>query len=144
MFEPACVNPGQRTMKGTRVPPSSSSPCHFARESVSDITGFLDSLAYIASNAAIVAGEDQDRIFGEVEFIQGLHDSANALVDTGNHRGVGWVVMASNPFLRFELLDQVWLRLVRAVNSEVRQVKKKGFRLVSLYKVNSLVGQEVH
>ena len=59
-IEPGWVTPGQRTMNGTRVPPSYRLPLPLRSGALSVMSpASCDALALVAADAAVVAGEDQ-------------------------------------------------------------------------------------
>src|SRR6185503_17725538 len=58
---------------------------------VGDVSGFLHAFPNVAPDTAVVAGEDQHGVVREFELVEDLHDSADAFVDTGNHRSIRWI-----------------------------------------------------
>ena len=56
----------------------------------------LDALADVAADAAVVAGEDDQRVLGQLQLVEHRQDAADALVDAGDHRGVGRVVVPAD------------------------------------------------
>ena len=125
------ILPGQRTMYGTRMPPSYSIPLppRSGALSVMPSVVFTPGLD-VAADAAVVAGEDDQRVLGQLQLVELRQHPADALVDAGDHRGVGRVVVPADRRLVLELRDQLRLRLVRRVDAEVRQVEEERLVLV--------------
>ncbi len=103
----------------------------------------LDPFAHVAAHAAVVAGEDEHRILGQLQFIERLHHAADTFVDRVDHRGIRRVVVAADAGLGFELRDQFLLGLVRRMDAEMRQVEKERFVFVPRDEIDGLVGEEV-
>ena len=104
----------------------------------------LDPLADVAADAAVVAGEDQHRVVGQLELVEHRHDPADALIDAGDHRGVGRVVVPADAGLvGLNFAISSFLAWCGRVDGEVRQIEEERPVLVPLDEVDRLVGQEV-
>ena len=104
---------------------------------------FVEAGALVAADAAVVAGENDERVFGQAELVERRHDSADAFVDAGDHRRVGRVLVAADGRLVFELRDQFLLRFVRRVDAEVRQIQEERLILVPLDEIDGVIGEKV-
>lgn len=75
------------------------------RSVVGDTTGVLDPFAGITTDPTVVGGEDDHRVFREFEFIESRQDPSDALVDRGDHGGIGWIAVALSRWFVFEMSD---------------------------------------
>ena len=140
---PGSICPFQRKMYGTRTPPSYSMPLPPLSGALSVMPSFSESRPLIAAHAAVVAGENHQRVLGQPKLIELRQDAANAFVDARDHRRVRRIVMPARRRLVLEPLDQLLLRLVRRVHAEVRQVQEERLVLVPLDEIDRAVRQKI-
>ena len=111
---------------------------------VGDVAAFFhEAFAFVAADAAVVAGEDEDGVVAEVEFIKLGHDATDAFVDAGDHGGVDRVVVTGDAGLGFEFLYEFFLGLIGGVDTEVGEVEEEGGVFFALDEVDGFVGEEV-
>ena len=111
---------------------------------VGDVTAFFhEAFAHVTADAAVVAGEDEDGVFAELEFVEFGHDAADTFVDAGDHGGVNGVVVTADSRFCFEFFDEFLFGLVGGVDAEVGQVEEEGGVFFALDEVEGFVGEEV-
>ena len=97
----------------------------------------------VATDAPIIAGEDQYRIIRELKLLEFGHQATDTFINAGEHRGIGRVIVSADTGLSLELCDQFRLGLERRVHAEVREVEQERLGLVALDEVDGLIGEKV-
>ena len=98
---------------------------------------------FVTADAAIVARENDERVIGEIQFVERRDYAADTFVDARDHRGVRGIFMPADWWLGFELGDQILLCLMRGVHAEVRQIQEERFVLVAFDEVDGVIGEEI-
>src|SRR5947199_498288 len=82
---PGLIWPGQRTMHGTRKPPSMTVP-------LVPLNGVMPPSGQVNTSAPIVGAEDQDGVLGLANVLKVLHDRADGVVHLRHARLIQPVV----------------------------------------------------
>jgi len=96
--------------------------------------------------AAVVGGEDDDRVLVELQAFQRGADRPEGIIDALDERGVGGVLLPQVRLLRGLRLvsrDHLGLAAERRMHGVVRQVQEEGLLLVGLDEPDRLGGLAV-
>jgi hypothetical protein len=96
-----------------------------------------------AAEAAVVAGEDEDRVLSEVQFLQFRPQRAHAVIDALNQRGINRIAVTTIGFFGLILRHDVRLAHDRRVDGVVREIDVEGLRLVVLDELHGFVREPV-
>lgn len=80
----------------------------------------------IFSMRAVIGGEDDEGVFGEFEFVEGVEDLADCLVHGVDHGGILWIVVRGVAFLLCEAGSVFCLCLNGSVDGVAGEVDKEG------------------
>ena len=86
---PAGMRPGQRAMKGTRCPPSNCVPLKPRSAPLHRCSRIDDAFVAVLDHAAIVAGENDERLLREAEPVERREHLADGVVEFGQRFAAG-------------------------------------------------------